>query len=110
MTITVFDPLTGKLVTITFPQDGPPLTQGSPVAAFPASGARNSRRALATVWGVVQEASCRMPYASRAAQTRQTGPSGPASEMAALRNRDPAWDDCCSDRQAGRLEQPHTRR
>ena len=54
-----------------------------------------------------------MPYASRAAQTRagpsqagKTGPAGRASEMAALRNRRPAWDDCCSDRQAGRLEQP----
>src|SRR5215218_1397853 len=35
---------------------------------------------------------------------------GTCERMAALRNRGPAWDDCCSDRQAGRLEQPHTRR
>jgi hypothetical protein len=33
MTITVFDPTTGKLVTITVP-DRPPVTQACPVAAF----------------------------------------------------------------------------
>src|SRR5829696_1744334 len=39
-------------------------------------------------------------------QAEKAGPSGYASEMAALRDRDPARPDYCSGYQAARLEQP----